>query len=75
VSTQVICSPLVVSSRVVCAQVGGLFDVPASGAAPRFLASERAGPITTTAATDDRAFWVAENGDGLIVRAVELAEL
>jgi hypothetical protein len=73
VVTHVICSPLVVSSRVVCANVGGLFDIPASGTAPRFLASEHAGPITSTAATDDRAFWVAENGDALIVRAVPLA--
>jgi hypothetical protein len=76
VSTKVICSPLVVSSRVICAQVGGLFDIPTSGAAPRFLASERAGPITATAATDDRAFWVAEKGtDRLIVRSVKLAGL
>jgi len=74
VSSHVICSPLVVSSRVVCAHVGGLFDIPGSGTAPRFLASERAGPITAMAATDDRAFWVAENGnDQLIVRSVTLA--
>lgn len=69
----VICSPLVVSSRIVCAQVGGLFDVAASGRAPRLLAAEQAGPITATAATNDRAFWVAENGEGLIVRSVPLA--
>jgi hypothetical protein len=76
VSPNVICSPLVVSSRVVCAHVGGLFELPASGAPPRFLASERAGFITATAATNDRAFWVAENGDGrLIVRSVALAAL
>jgi hypothetical protein len=74
VSTNVICSPLAISSRVVCAHVGGLFEVPALGAAPRFLAAERAGPITAMAATDDRAFWVAESGDErLIVRSVALA--
>jgi hypothetical protein len=74
VSTNVICSPLAVASRVVCAHVGGLFEPSASGVPPRLLATERAGLITATAATDDRAFWVAENGDGrLIVRSVTLA--
>jgi hypothetical protein len=73
---KVICSPLVVSSRVVCAQVGGLFDIPPAGRAPRFLASERAGPVTAIAATDDRVFWVAESGDErLVVRSVVLPEL
>jgi hypothetical protein len=76
VATNVVCSPLVVSNRVVCAQVGGLFEVPASGGTPRFLAAERAGPITATAATDDRAFWVAENGnERLVVRSAALAGL
>jgi hypothetical protein len=75
VATHVICSPLVVSSRLVCAQVGGLFDIVNSGTAPRLLASERAGPITSMAATHERAFWVAENGnDRLIVRSVSLDE-
>jgi len=74
VSSNVVCSPLAVSHRVVCAQVGGLFEVPVSGGTPRFLAAERAGPITATSATDDRAFWVAENGnDRLVVRSAALA--
>jgi hypothetical protein len=74
-ATNVICSPLAVSSRVVCAHVGGLFEIPASGTAPRFLASESAGPIAATAATDGRAFWVAENGDGrLVVRSAPFSK-
>jgi len=69
----VVCSPVVVSNHVVCAQVGGLYDVPPSGAAPRFLASERAGPITALALTPSRAFWVAENGaEKLLVRSVTI---
>jgi hypothetical protein len=69
----VICSPLDVSDRVVCAQVGGLFDIPAPGNAPRFLTSERAGPITTLAATEERVYWVAENGtDQLVLRSLPL---
>jgi hypothetical protein len=74
--TQVVCSPLVVSSRVVCAQVGGLFEIAPAVRAPRPLAAERAGPITATAATDARAYWVAESGgERLIVRSVALPEL
>lgn len=75
VAAKVICSPLLVTSRVVCAHVGGLFDISPAGGAPRFLAPERAGPVTATAATDDRVFWVAESGDErLAVRSVALPE-
>lgn len=75
VLAKVICSPLAVSSRVVCAQVGGLFDIPPTSSAPRFLAVERAGPVTAVGASAERAFWVAERGDGqLVVRSVVLPE-
>lgn len=74
VAPRVICSPLVVSSRAICAQVGGLFDVPRGGTAPRLLALEREGPITALAATDERVFWVAESGnDRLVLRTALLA--
>jgi hypothetical protein len=76
VLANVICSPLVVSSRVVCAHVGGVFDIPPSSSLPRFLAAERAGPVTAVAATNERAFWVAEAGkDRLVVRSIVLPEL
>jgi hypothetical protein len=76
VLAKVICSPLAASSRVVCAHVGGLFDIPSAGVAPRFLAAERAGPVTAMAATNDRVFWVAESGDQrLVVRTAVLPEL
>jgi hypothetical protein len=72
----VICSPLAVSNRVVCAQVGGLFDIPPAANAPRFLASERDGPITTVAATDERVYWVAESGtDQLVIRSLPVPAL
>lgn len=71
VLTQAICSPLAVSSRVVCAHVGGLFAVAPAG--PQPLAAERAGPITALAATDERAYWVADSGgERLIVRSIAL---
>jgi hypothetical protein len=73
VMANVICSPLAASDRVICAHVGGIFDIPPGASAPRFLASERAGPITVVAATNDRVFWVAEDGDArLLVRSVPL---
>ena len=76
VAPRVICSPLVVTDRAVCAQVGGLFDVPPGGTAPRLLAVERDGPITAVAATDERLFWVAESGtDQLVVRTTPLPAL
>jgi hypothetical protein len=76
VLAQVICSPLVVSSRVVCAHVGGLFHIPPSSSVPRFLAVERAGPVAAVAATSQRAYWVAEAGkERLILRTIALPEL
>jgi hypothetical protein len=73
VATHVICSPLAVSSRAICAQVGGVFDIPPGGTAPRFVASEFDGPITALAATEERVFWVAESGnDHLVVRTARL---
>lgn len=76
VAANVICSPLAVSDRAICAQVGGLFDVPPGGHGPRFLASERQGPVTALAATEDRLFWVAESGnERLVVRSALLPGL
>ena len=72
----VICSPLVVSNRTVCAHVGGLFDIPQSGRTPRILAPERDGPITALAATDERVFWIAESGaEQLVLRSLPLPGL
>lgn len=75
VRSGVVCSPLAVSDRVLCAQVGGLFEIPLSGAIPTFLAAERAGPITALATTRSGSFWVADDGaERLVVRSVALPE-
>src|SRR5688572_27175764 len=67
--------PDAATSRVVCAHVGGIFDILPSGLAPRLLA-ERSGPITALAATEGRAYWVAEGeAEGLVLRSVALPEL
>lgn len=74
VSNGAVCSPLAVSSRVVCAQVGGLFEIALASSAPRPLAAERSGPITAVAATMERAYWVAESGaERLLVRSAALS--
>jgi hypothetical protein len=75
VMANVICSPLAVSvsDGVVCAQVGGIFDIRASRSRPRFLAVEPGGPVTSIVASGSRVFWVAETGDHrLAVRSLEL---
>lgn len=76
VLTGAVCSPLAVSSRVVCATVGGLYDIPVGGGPPRLLASERAGPITALAAMNSRIIWVTDSGaDQLQARSVALPGL
>lgn len=76
VARTVICSPLAVSDRLVCAQVGGVFDVPVEGGPPRPLAPEPAGPIATIAADTERVVWVADAGERqLVVRSVPLPPL
>lgn len=71
-----ICSPMVVTDRVICAQVGGLVEVTHEGAEPRSLGAELDGPITTLAATKSRAYWVADRGrNRMSVRAVLLPDL
>lgn len=59
-----------------CAHVGGIFDILPSGLAPRLLAAEHSGPITALAATEGRAYWVAEGeAEGLVLQRVALPEL
>jgi hypothetical protein len=75
VLANVICSPLVVSSRVFCAHVGGIFDIPPSSSVPRLLTTERAGPVTAMAATNDHLFWIAEaDSDRLVMRSAVVTE-
>jgi hypothetical protein len=76
VQENAICSPLAVSSRVVCAQVGGIFDVPWAGADPRVVAGEPGGPIADIAVTDKTVFWIADGGESrMVVRSAPLPEL
>jgi hypothetical protein len=76
VNEEAICAPLAVSSRVVCAQVGGVVDIPRSGAPPRIVASELSGPIAALAANDTKAFWIADSGENqLTVRSASLPAL
>lgn len=71
-----ICSPLTVSNRVVCAHVGGIFDIPWVGADPRIVATEPGGPIADITATEHTTYWVADGGENrMIVRSAPLPAL
>src|SRR5690606_468695 len=62
VQEEAICSPLAVSNRVVCAQVGGIIDIPRAGADPRIVAGEPGGPIAALTVNDTSAIWIADSG-------------
>jgi len=57
-----ICSPLTVSSRLVCAHLGGVFDVPHPGSKPRLIALETGGPIASIQATEKTVYWIVDSG-------------
>ena len=63
VANDVICSPLAVTDRVYCAQLGLLFEVPTRGGAPRPLAPKRAGTIAGLVATPTRVAWLLDTGE------------
>lgn len=66
----VICSPLAVSDRVVCAHVGGVYEIPGAGVPPRTLVTQPRGATATIAADARRVVWVADTGEGrLAVRS------
>lgn len=72
----VICSPLSVSTRVLCAQVGSVYELARAGADPRPVAQETGGPIAHITATDERVYWVVDRGpDRMEVRSAPLREL
>lgn len=72
----VICSPLSVSNRVLCAQVGGIFELARKGAEPRTVALETGGPIAHITATGERTYWIVDRGpDQMEVRSALLPQL
>lgn len=69
---QVICSPLTVSIRVFCAQVGGLYEIPFDRREPRTLVSET-GLVTSLTADEERLAWVVDvAAEKLAVRTLRL---
>lgn len=71
-----ICSPLAVSSRVICAQVGGVIDIARQNAKPRTVATETSGPIADIAATDDEVYWIVDRGrERMAVHSAPLPDL
>lgn len=71
----VVCSPIAVADRVVCAQVGKLLEIRERGAPTRLLSTETTGPITRLAAGFGRAVWLTDSGEGrLSVRSIPLGQ-
>ncbi len=74
IKENVICSPLAVSDRVVCAQVGGLYELLLTEGAPRILAAESEGPIAAVAASELNVVWITDTGpEQLAVKLMDLA--
>lgn len=73
-ATGVICSPLAVSDRVVCAHVGGLSEVPFDGGPPQKLLVQ--GSMTASLAANAHSVaWLADSGqDELVVRVLDLPQ-
>jgi hypothetical protein len=71
-----ICSPIAVSDRVLCAQLGGLFEVPMNGRGPRLLTNDLHGPVSAITANASNVFWVNDVGksgeDKLALRTLPL---
>lgn len=75
ISESAICAPMAVTSRILCAQVGGLVEVSRTRRVPRPISRELGGPIADLALGDKRAFWIADDGpEKMTVRAVALPE-
>lgn len=62
IANDVICSPLAVTDRLYCAQLGLLFEVPLGGGAPRPLAKKRPGTVAGLVATPTRVAWLLDVG-------------
>jgi len=72
VHTGVICSPLAVGDRVVCAQVGGLVELPLAGGAPEKLAAQTSF-VAALVTAGGRVAWITDSGrERLEVKVLEL---
>ncbi len=71
-----ICSPIAVFDRVLCAQLGGLFELPMDARGPRLLTSDLRGPVSAITANASSVFWVNDIGksgeDKLALRMLPL---
>jgi hypothetical protein len=72
IQTGVICSPLAVRDRVVCAEVGGLYELPLGGGAIERLAAQTSF-VTMLATNGKRVAWISDSGaDRLSVKVLDL---
>jgi len=71
-----ICSPIDVSDRILCAQVGGLFELHGEGSTPVALVERMRGSVTSIAADSTQVVWVTDAGrERLAVERLPLAPL
>lgn len=74
-ATQVVCSPLSVSTRIYCAQVQGLVELTKGGALSRVLTTNRGRLITSLVADAERVVWISDAGaERLEVEMITLPE-
>lgn len=71
IAKQVICSPLAISDRVVCAEPGGIFQLSLPEGHRMQLASESGGLVVAVAASSRHVAWVVD-GAKASVRVLEL---
>jgi hypothetical protein len=60
--TELVCSPIQVSTRIYCGCVEGLFDVSKATHQPRVLVYDRPGSITSLASNSKAVAWLVDIG-------------
>jgi hypothetical protein len=75
VAEGVVCSPMAVSSRIFCARVEGVFEVPLNGGPLTVLTAEPVGLVTTIAAGTGVVAWLNDTGaNHLTLRMLPLSQ-
>lgn len=75
IAGNVVCSPLAVSSRILCARVEGIFEIPREGGPPKVLTTEPLGLVTAIAASNDIVVWINDTGrEKLTLRTLPLSQ-
>lgn len=75
VAQKIVCSPIAVSSRLLCARVEGVFELPKKGGVPRVLTEKPMGLVTNIAGSSKLVAWINDTGkDELTLRVLKLSQ-